>query len=109
MSTVITLSCVLSPRGRGEKDHSPHPISWWVFSLDYEEDGLPLRTARSASAHWACWLFIASIFFSSSAFSAARLKLAPSCIGGYSRKVWAYFPTSCCTKVKRQISYANQL
>ena len=51
-----------------------------------------------------CWLFSISIFFSSSAFSASRLKLAPFCIGGNSRKVWAYFATSCCTKTKRQNS-----
>jgi len=34
---------------------------------------------------------LASIFFSSSCLSASRLKLAPGCIGGKSRKVWAYF------------------
>ena len=33
------------------------------------------------------WLFSASIFFSSSAFSASRLKVAPFCMGGNSRKV----------------------
>src|SRR5712691_5526665 len=33
MSAAITLSCVLSPQGRGKKAHSPHPISWCVFSI----------------------------------------------------------------------------
>lgn len=58
----------------------------------------------SAGPHWLWRLFILSIFCSSSCFSASRLNVAPFCIGGYSRKVWAALPISCCTKTKRQNS-----
>ena len=53
--------------------------------------------ARPVSAHWPCWLFSISIFFSSSCFSASKLNVAPFCIGGYCRKVWAALLISCCT------------
>ncbi len=38
MSVVITLSCVLSPQGRGEKDHSPHPIFKCVMHVGAKLD-----------------------------------------------------------------------
>src|ERR1017187_10313928 len=39
---------------------------------------------------------------------ASRLKLAPRCIGGYSRKGWISLPITCWTNTKRQNSYLNQ-
>lgn len=45
-----------------------------------------------------------SIFFSSSALRASRLKLAPFCMGGYSRNVCAYDAISWFTNTKRQNS-----
>ena len=49
--------------------------------------------------------FIALRRSSISALTASRLKLAPRCIGGYSMNVWAYSPTFCCRKTKRQNSW----
>src|SRR6267154_6198657 len=53
-----------------------------------------------------CWCsFMACAIFS---FTASRLKLAPFCIGGYSRAVMASFATSCWTNTKRQNSKMYQ-
>ena len=49
-----------------------------------------------------------SIFFAISALTASRLKLAPFCIGGYSRKVWSSLPITCWTNTKRQNWNLNQ-
>ncbi len=48
-----------------------------------------------AASAWAILLAI-------SAFTASRLKLAPRCMGGKSRKVWSSLPITCCTNTKRQ-------
>jgi hypothetical protein len=67
-----------------------------------------LEDARGRPGHFYYWLgplLAASaccIFFVISSFTASRLKLAPFCIGGYSRKVWSSLPITCWTKTKRQ-------
>ena len=45
---------------------------------------------------------------SPSRLSGHRLKLAPRCIGGYSRKVWISLPITCWTNTKRQNWNLNQ-
>src|SRR5213080_4852182 len=75
--------------------------------------GRPMRAARR-EGHFCYWpvplaAFSAwAIFAAISAFTASRLKLAPRCIGGYSRKVWSSLPITCCTKTKRQNWNLNQ-
>src|SRR5258706_11900918 len=62
--------------------------------------------------YWPVPLLAASacaIFFAISAFTASKLKLAPFCMGGYSRKVWSSLPITCWTKTKRQNSYWNHV
>src|SRR5580698_3373145 len=72
-----------------------------------------MQTARR-DGHCVYWLgplaadSACAILFAISAFTASRLKLAPFCIGGYSRKVWSSLPTTCWTNTKRQNSYLNQ-
>src|SRR6267378_5970552 len=75
--------------------------------------GRLLRGARH-QGHFCYWpvplaaACACSIFFAISAFTASRLKLAPRCIGGYSRKVWSSLPITCWTKTKRQNWNLNQ-
>src|ERR1700730_4319812 len=75
--------------------------------------GRPLRATRR-EGHFGYWLApllaasASAIFFAISAFTASRLKLAPRCIGGYSRKVWSSLPITCWTKTKRQNWNLNQ-
>src|ERR1700730_7497108 len=74
--------------------------------IDKKAGGL-LRAARR-EVHFCYWLgplLAASaccIFFAISALTASRLKLAPLCIGGKSRKVWSSLPITCWTNTKRQ-------
>src|SRR5947208_16244246 len=65
-----------------------------------------VRAARREGdlCYWPGPLLAASascIFFPISAFTAARLKLAPGCIGGELWEVWGSLPTTCWTTAKR--------
>src|SRR5260370_41033920 len=66
---------------------------------------------KDHSGYWTGPLLAASACFilvAISAFTASRLKLAPFCIGGNSRKVWSSLPTTCWTNTKRQNWNLNQ-
>src|SRR6266480_7020751 len=78
-----------------------------------QKDGRPVRSARrdGCFCYWPVPLLAASaccIFFAISALTASRLKLAPLCIGGKSRKVWSSLPITCWTNTKRQNWNLNQ-
>src|ERR1700722_14713523 len=66
---------------------------------------------KGHASYWPVPLLAASasaIFFAISAFTASRLKLAPRCIGGESRKVLSSLPINCWTNTKRQNWNLNQ-
>src|SRR5665213_2301701 len=97
-----------------EEDWTPQ------IRLRLKENFPPPRTGRATQVarrrghlyyYWPGPLLAASacsILFAISALSASRLKLAPRCIGGYSRKVWISLPITCWTNTKRQNWYLNQ-
>jgi hypothetical protein len=74
----------------------------------WQKKGGALRAAplvKVTSVYWALPLLAASawaILAAISAFRASRLKLAPRCMGGYSKKVWISLAIICWTKTKRQ-------
>src|SRR5207237_7930782 len=98
-------------------DRRREQLEEFFFELGHSvkrKGGRPLRAARREDHfyYWPAPLDAASawaIFFAISAFTASRLKLAPFCIGGYSRKVWSSLPITCWTKTKRQNSYWNHV
>src|SRR5438094_9867193 len=72
-----------------------------------------VRAARREGhlCYWPGPLLAASascIFFPISAFTASRLKLAPSCIGGESWKVWSSLHITCWTNTKSHNLNLNQ-
>src|SRR5271166_5888322 len=78
-----------------------------------EKTGGTHRPARYED-HFCYWLgpllavSASCIFFAISALRASRLKLAPRCMGGKSKKVCISLPIICWTKTKRQNWYLNQ-